>query len=139
MHSPQRPAPGIRVAFQPGADGEWLCSGSRLGLRQFPQLHLYDVVHEWWQLTEKPAVLAVWAARPEVATPELVADFSSSLAFGLAQLPEICAEASRELNLPGMYLWRSMKRLARKGLNGTRRTFFALQARSAALRRQSAQ
>lgn len=46
---------------------------------------------------------------------------------------------ARELNLPGMYLWRSMKRLARKGLNGTRRTFFALQARSAALRRQSAQ
>ena len=98
--------PALRLAIEaekqvkPGADGEWLCSGSRLGLRQFPQLHLYDVVHEWWQLTEKPAVLAVWAARPEVATPELVADFSSSLAFGLAQLPEICAEASRELNLP---------------------------------------
>ena len=44
--------------------------------------------------------LAVWAARPEIATPELAADFSASLAFGLAHLPEICAEASRELQLP---------------------------------------
>lgn len=39
---------------------------------------------------------------------------------------------ARELNLPGMYLWKSMKRLARRGLKVTRRTFFALQARSAA-------
>jgi predicted solute-binding protein len=57
-------------------------------------------VHEWWQLTERPAVLAVWAARPEVATPELVEDFSASLAFGLKHLGEICGEAARELLLP---------------------------------------
>jgi sugar O-acyltransferase (sialic acid O-acetyltransferase NeuD family) len=42
--------------------------------------------------------------------------------------------SARELNFPGVYLWKSLKRLARKGLKATRRTFFALQARSAALR-----
>jgi len=96
----------LRLAIQaeqcvrPGADGEWICAGSQVGLSQAPRLHLYDVVHEWWQLTERPAVLALWAARHEVATPELVADFSASLAFGLRQLPQICAQAARELQLP---------------------------------------
>jgi len=96
----------LRLAIQaeqcvrPGADGEWICAGAQVGLSEAPKLHLYDVVHEWWQLTERPAVLAVWAARPEVATPELVADFSASLAFGLRQLPQICAEAAHELQLP---------------------------------------
>ena len=98
--------PALRLAIQaeqcvkPGADGEWICHGAQVGLPQSSKLHLYDVVHEWWQLTERPAVLAVWAARPEVATPELVADFSASLVFGLAHLPEIYAEAARELQLP---------------------------------------
>jgi len=45
-------------------------------------------------------VLAVSSESPEIATPELAAEFSASLAFGLAHLPEICADASRELNLP---------------------------------------
>jgi len=98
--------PALRLAIQaeqcvkPGADGEWICHGAQVGLPQSSELHLYDVVHEWGELTERPAVLAVWAARPEVATPELVADFSASLVFGLAHLPEICAEAARELQLP---------------------------------------
>ena len=98
--------PALRLALAaeqhvtPGRDGALVCTGAQIGLPQIPTVHIYDVVHEWWQLTERPAVLAVWAARPEIATPELAADFSASLAFGLAHLPEICAEASRELNLP---------------------------------------
>jgi chorismate dehydratase len=98
--------PALRLAIEaercvkPGADGEWICKGAQIGLAEAPALHLYDVVHEWWQLTERPAVLAVWAARPEVATPELVEDFSASLAFGLKHLGEICGEAARELLLP---------------------------------------
>jgi len=98
--------PALRLAIQaeqcvkPGADGEWICRGAQVGLAQSSKLHLYDVVHEWWQLTERPAVLAVWAAHPEVATPGLIADFSASLAFGLAHLPEICSEAARGLQLP---------------------------------------
>jgi predicted solute-binding protein len=98
--------PALRLAIDaerqvnPGRDGEWICSGAQVGLAQFSSLHVYDVVHEWWQLTERPAVLAVWAARPEIATPELAGDFSASLAFGLQHLREICIEAGRELHLP---------------------------------------
>jgi chorismate dehydratase len=102
--------PALRLALaaeqhvSPGRDGALVCTGAQIGLPQIPKLHIYDVVHEWWQLTERPAVLAVWAARPEIATPELAADFSVSLAFGLAHLPEICAEAARELSLPAKEL-----------------------------------
>jgi chorismate dehydratase len=98
--------PALRLAIAaeqhvtPGKDGALVCAGAQVGLPQFAKLFLYDVVHEWWQLTERPAVLAVWAARPEIATPEVAADFTASLAYGLAHLPEICAEASRELQLP---------------------------------------
>ena len=97
--------PALRIAVQaeqcvkPGRDGEWICGGAQIGLPANSHLHLYDVVHEWWQLTERPAVLAFWAARPEAATPEVIADFSDSLVFGLSQLPEICAEAARQLQL----------------------------------------
>jgi chorismate dehydratase len=98
--------PALRLAVDaeqhvtPGRDGALVCTGAQVGLPQFAKLYLYDVVHEWWQLTERPAVLALWAARAEIATPELAADFAASLAYGLAHLPEICAEASRELQLP---------------------------------------
>jgi len=98
--------PALRLAIAaeehvtPGRDGALVCAGAQVGLSQFAKLYLYDVVHEWWQLTERPAVLALWAARTEIATLELAADFTASLAYGLAHLPEICAEASRELQLP---------------------------------------
>ncbi len=99
--------PALRLAIAaeehvtPGRDGALVCTGAQVGLPQFAKLYLYDAVHEWWQLTERPAVLAVWAARPEIANaPEVAADFTSSLAYGLAHLPEICAEAARELQLP---------------------------------------
>ena len=98
--------PALRLALSaeqhvtPGRDGALVCPGAQVGLPQLREIFIYDVVHEWWQLTERPAVLAVWAARPHIATPELAADFSASLAFGLAHLPEICAEAARELQLP---------------------------------------
>jgi chorismate dehydratase len=86
----------------PGPDGEWLTTGATLGATSLSQLHIYDVVKEWWHLTEKPAVLAVWAAGTEVVTanPELAADFLASRDFGLRHLPEICAEAAQQMHLP---------------------------------------
>ncbi len=51
-------------------------------------------------MTGLSAVLAVWAARPSVATPDVVADFHASRAFGLLNLPELCDAASAELRLP---------------------------------------
>ena len=103
--------PALRLAIAaeqhlltPGRDGALVCTGAQIGLPQFPKAFIYDVVHEWWQLTERPAVLAVWAARAEIVTPELAADFSASLAYGLAHLPDICAEAANELQLPAKEL-----------------------------------
>jgi chorismate dehydratase len=84
----------------PGPDAEWLTTGATAGITGVGDLHIYDVVKEWWHLTEKPAVLAVWAARTEIVTPELSADFLASRDFGLRQLPEICAEAAGQLHLP---------------------------------------
>ena len=84
----------------PGPAGELLTTGATAGMPVGGDLHIYDVVKEWWQLTEKPAVLAVWAARNEVITAELTADFLASRDFGSAHLPEICAEAAQQLHLP---------------------------------------
>jgi len=50
-------------------------------------------------MTERPAVLAVWAARQEIATEQLADEFLSSLEFGLANLDAICKEASAEMQL----------------------------------------
>src|SRR4029077_8799414 len=84
----------------PGPAGELLTTGATAGMPGVGDLHIYDVVKEWWHLTEKPAVLAVWAARNEVITAELAADFLASRDFGLADLPEICSEAAQQLHLP---------------------------------------
>jgi chorismate dehydratase len=120
---------------KPGPDAEWLCSNAALAdafallhsdrvgaqyivpaerpreassaadLRNLPQIHIYDVVKQWWHLTEKPAVLAIWAVRNDsfpnkLVPPDLVADFLASRDFGLAHLSEICAEAAQQMHLP---------------------------------------
>jgi len=85
---------------KPGRDGELLCAGATVGLPQFPTLHIYDVVREWWQMTERPAVLAVWAARREIVSESLADEFLDSLNFGLESLDAICKEAAAEMNLP---------------------------------------
>ena len=47
-----------------------------------------------------PAVLAVWAARRDIATAEVAADFLASRDFGLSRITEICFDAARQLELP---------------------------------------
>jgi len=86
----------------PGPDGEWLSTGATAGISGVGPLHIYDIVKEWWHLTEKPAVLAIWAARNEILTanPELALDFLASRDFGLTQIPQIAAEAAGEMQLP---------------------------------------
>jgi chorismate dehydratase len=88
------------------ASGAWTCSGGAAGVEECPALHVYDIVEEWRALTKLPAVLAVWAGRRHVVTPEVVQDFQQSLAFGLQHLEEICAEAALELKLPAAALRR---------------------------------
>jgi chorismate dehydratase len=98
--------PALRLALHSehharrDAGGDLLCPAEIAGLPSSTTLFVYDIVEKWRALTDLPAVLAVWAARRDVVTPEVVRDFQQSLAFGLQQLDEISAEASRELGLP---------------------------------------
>ena len=90
--------PALRIAERYDA-GEALLPGSR-----FKKLQIYDVISEWRAWTGRPGVLALWAARRGVATPELLADFEASKEYGLAHLPEIAANASATLGLPQAHL-----------------------------------
>lgn len=87
-----------------GASGEEVCTGSSAGIPAAETLHIYDVVEEWRKMTKLPAVLAVWAARRDVVTPELSGDFLASRDYGLRHIPEICAEAAQQLQLPDQEL-----------------------------------
>lgn len=50
---------------------------------------VFDLGAEWHELTGAPMVFAVWAARPQHATPEVAAAFLDSCRFGRAHLEEI--------------------------------------------------
>ena len=80
--------------------GETVCQAATLGISHSELLYIYDVAGAWRSLTGLPAVLAVWAARPESATPELTRDFLASRDFGLAHIEEISYQASQDLELP---------------------------------------
>ncbi len=80
--------------------GRAVCQAVTLGIPGAEIFHVYDVVGEWRRYSSLPAVMAVWAARPEVVTSEVLADFAASRDFGLSQLSAISLEAARELELP---------------------------------------
>ena len=98
------PALRLSVAIEKNstvsAQGRTVCGAATLGMSGAEIFHVYDVVGEWRKYSSLPAVMAVWAARPEVVTAELLADFAESRNFGLTQIPAICQEAARELELP---------------------------------------
>jgi len=80
--------------------GRAICQAGTVGLTSGEILHVYDVVGEWRKWTSLPAVMAVWATKRGVATPEVLADFMLSRDFGLISIGEICKEASSDLDLP---------------------------------------
>jgi chorismate dehydratase len=98
--------PALRLAIacptkaQREASGEITSPASLAGLSGSGSLFIYDIVEKWRAMTSLPAVLAVWAARAQAVTPELVQDFHDSLAFGLQHLDAIAAEAAAEMQLP---------------------------------------
>lgn len=94
----------IESEVKRGADGEQICAGSSVGVASAGILHVYDVVEEWRRMTNLPAVLAIWAGRRAVVTPEVAADFAASRDFGMARIAEISAAASREMGLPAAVL-----------------------------------
>jgi chorismate dehydratase len=104
--------PALRLALNAAscgnrdAGGTITCSGGIAGLPKDAPVFIYDVVEQWHALTRLPAVLAVWAARREAATPEVIQDFQQSLAFGLEHLDEITSEAAAALGLPAEKLRR---------------------------------
>lgn len=79
----------LRVALEP-----------QQALPDYPVVYLYDVAHEWREMTGKPCVLALWVARRGVVTPELVADFLASKEYGMSRIGEIAAAAAQKLELP---------------------------------------
>ncbi|MGA2095108.1 MAG: menaquinone biosynthesis protein [Candidatus Acidiferrum sp.] len=83
-----------------GPEGRATCQAATLGLTNSGIFRVYDVVGEWRKWTALPAVMAVWAAKRGVITPEVLADFTLSRDFGLISIGEICKEASLELELP---------------------------------------
>ncbi len=102
--------PALRVRIQmdnlhakqsaaPGAD---CCSGDSadLPVPGVDTLFLYDVAQQWREMTGKPCVLAVWAARRDVVTPEVVADFLASRDYGLSRIGDIAEGAALKLDLP---------------------------------------
>jgi chorismate dehydratase len=70
--------------------------------------HVYDLGREWMETTGLPMVFAVWAGPRECMTPEVVAAFQDSCAFGLRSLERIAGEeaATRDFapDLVGRYL-----------------------------------
>jgi chorismate dehydratase len=80
--------------------GRAVCQAATLGIPGAEIFHVYDVVGEWRKYSSLPAVMAVWAARPEVVTVELLVDFAASRDFGLKQIAAISLSAARELELP---------------------------------------
>jgi len=108
--------PALRISLEIekdsrlGAKGETICPAALLGIATSELLYVYDVVSEWRGLTGLPAVLAVWAAQRDVATPEMTADFIASRDFGLAHISEISFAAARELELPARDLESYLRR-----------------------------
>lgn len=104
------PALRLAIATAPharrDASGEVVTTAAAAGLAQAGPLFIYDIVEKWRAMTSLPAVLAIWAARRSVVTPELVQDFQDSLAFGLQHLDAIAAEAAAQMNLPAPELRR---------------------------------
>jgi chorismate dehydratase len=98
------PALRISIAIEKESavspQGRAVCHAATLGMTSAEILHIYDLVGEWRRFSSLSAVMAVWAARPEVITPEVLSDFAASRNFGMTQITAICVEAARDLRLP---------------------------------------
>jgi chorismate dehydratase len=82
--------------------GEQCCQGDpeEMPVQGFETLYVYDVVHQWRQMTGKPSVLAIWAGRRKAITPDVVSDFLASKQYGVERVREISEAASIKLDLP---------------------------------------
>jgi len=70
---------------------------------------IYDIAYQWREMTGKPCVLAIWAGRRDVITPEVVADFDASKQYGIERIREISEAAAVKLDLPPRALERYLR------------------------------
>jgi len=95
---------GIRPRFtpMPADEGVPRAKGTKgalvIGDRAFdPRAnHVLDLGREWNQLTKKPMVFALWAARPGVLAPEDVLEIQRAAREGLGLRTEIAQQFARE-------------------------------------------
>jgi predicted solute-binding protein len=66
----------------------------------FETIFVYDVTHQWRELTNKPSVLAFWACTQVIADNSVAADFAASKKYGLDRVREISEAASIKLDMP---------------------------------------
>lgn len=100
--------PALRISLKMEAlagkapSGEQCCQGDpeEMPVPGFETLYVYDVIHQWREMTGKPAVLAIWVGRRDAITPEVVADFTASKQYGLERVREISEAAAIKLDLP---------------------------------------
>ncbi len=100
--------PALRIAMKMEAlaakvaSGEDCCKGDPedMPVPGFETTFVYDVAYQWREMTGTPCVLAIWAGRPEVMTPEVIADFQASKQYGVSRLREISEAAAIKLDMP---------------------------------------
>jgi len=100
--------PALRISLKmealsgktPGEGG--CCEGDpeEMPVPGFETLFVYDVTHQWREMTDKPSVLAIWAGYPELVSAEVAADFLASKRYGMERIREISEAASIKLDLP---------------------------------------
>ena len=100
--------PALRISLKMEAlagkapGGEHCCQGDpdEMPVPGHETLFVYDVAHQWREMTGKPSVLAIWVGRPGALTPEVFGDFLASKRYGLERVREISEAASIKLDLP---------------------------------------
>jgi chorismate dehydratase len=116
--------PALRIAMKMEAlaakvaSGEDCCKGDPedMPVPGFETTFVYDVAFQWRELTGRPCVLAVWAGRPDVLTPEVIADFQASKRYGIERLREISEAAAIKLDMPPRALERYLRENIHFGL-----------------------
>lgn len=118
--------PALRISLKMDAlsgkapSGEQCCQGDPddLPVPGFEAVWVYDIAHQWREMTGKPCVLAIWAARRDALTPEAIADFQASKRYGLERIAEIAEAAAVKLDLPPRALARYLRENIHFDLSG---------------------
>jgi chorismate dehydratase len=66
----------------------------------FETIFVYDVTHQWREMTNKASVLAFWAGKEGIVDDSVAADFAASKEYGVERIREISEAASIKLDMP---------------------------------------